>query len=71
MHVLDKVILIMFLSFVVGVIVDPVLRRVTDYESLSTRHLFSATKTYETWSINRGGPVTARISGDWELIIRW
>lgn len=47
MNVLDNVILFMFLSFVVGVVVDPVLRRVTNYDWLSTRYLFAKQKTYE------------------------
>ena len=47
MHVLDNVILIMFLSFVVGMFADPILRRSTDYESLSTKYLFSRSQTYE------------------------
>ncbi len=47
MHLLDNVILFMFLSFVVGVCVDPILRRVTDYEKLSTRYLFSDLAAYE------------------------
>ncbi len=47
MQLLDNFILFMFLSFVVGVIVDPILRRTTNYEWLSTRYLFSDSKTYE------------------------
>ena len=51
MHLLDNVILVMFLSFVVGVIVDPILRRATNYEWLSTRYLFANSETYESIGI--------------------
>ncbi len=47
MHALDNVIFFMFLSFVVGIFVDPILRRVTNYEWLSTRYLFRDARTYE------------------------
>ena len=51
MHLLDNVILVTFLSFVVGVFADPILRRVTDYESLSTRYLFADAETYELFCV--------------------
>lgn len=47
MHLLDNVIFFMFLSFLFGTFTDPILRRVTDYESLSNRYLFRTQKTYE------------------------
>ena len=47
MHPLDNAILFTFLSFVVGVIADPILRRVTDYESLSRKYLFNDARMYE------------------------
>ncbi|MBK7895077.1 MAG: hypothetical protein IPJ90_09390 [Anaerolineaceae bacterium] len=47
MHLLDNAILFMFLSFVMGVIADPILRRMTNYEWWSTRYLFKDSKTYE------------------------
>ena len=53
MHLLDNVILILFLSFVVGVMVDPILRRMAPYESLSRRYLFSDSKTYESLGVLR------------------
>lgn len=51
MHILDNVIFFLFLSFVVGIIVDPILRRVTNYESLSTRYLFAKNSTYESLGV--------------------
>lgn len=47
MHILDNVILFMFLSFVAGIVVDPILRRLTNYGSLSNRYLFSNPRVYE------------------------
>ena len=47
MNLLDNVIMMMFLSFVVGVIFDPVLRRVADYERLSSKYAFRNLRTYE------------------------
>ena len=51
MNLLDNVILMMFLSFVVGVIVDPILRRTTSYEALSSKYAFRDSKTYEVIGI--------------------
>lgn len=47
MNLLDNVIMMMFLSFVLGVIVDPILWRITDYEKLSSHYAFRDSKTYE------------------------
>ncbi|MEL7059329.1 MAG: hypothetical protein AAGN46_04790 [Acidobacteriota bacterium] len=47
MHLLDNAIFFMFLSFVVGVLVDPILRRAKPYGSLSSRYLFKTSETYE------------------------
>lgn len=47
MNLLDNVIMMMFLSFIVGVIVDPILRRTTNYEKLSSQYVFRDSKTYE------------------------
>ena len=51
MHPLDNIILMMFLSFVAGVIADPILRYFVDYEWISTRYLFRESKTYEAIGI--------------------
>ena len=51
MNLLDNVIMVMFLSFVVGIVVDPALRRMTNYEWLSTRYLFRNSRTYEALGI--------------------
>lgn len=51
MNLLDNVVMIMFLSFVVGVVADPILRRLTDYEKLSSHYVFRESKTYEAIGI--------------------
>jgi hypothetical protein len=46
-RLLNNPIVILFLSFFVGIIADPMLRRLTTYDWLSTRYLFASSKTYE------------------------
>lgn len=50
-HFLDNAIAAMFVSFMVGVLVDPVLRRFTVYRWLSTRYLFVRPVTYENLGV--------------------
>lgn len=51
MNLLDNVIMWMFLSFVVGAMVDPILRKTTNYEKLSSLYVFRESKTYEAIGI--------------------
>jgi hypothetical protein len=46
-HLLDNAVAAMFLSFIVGMIGNAILRRWTIYEKLSNRYLFSKSKSYE------------------------
>ncbi len=41
----------MFLSFIVGVMADPLLRRLANYDWLSSRYLFANSKAYENLGV--------------------
>lgn len=47
MRLLDNAFAVMFLSFIVGMMADSLLRRFSIYQWLSTRYLFANSKTYE------------------------
>ena len=51
MHLLNNPVAILFLSFAFGVVADPLLRRTTNYNWLSTRYLFSNLKAYENLGV--------------------
>ncbi|XLZ71006.1 hypothetical protein ABT364_03310 [Massilia sp. SR12] len=53
MQVLNNPIAIMFLSFIVGVLADLVLRRLPFYGWMSARYLFADAKTYESLGVER------------------
>lgn len=47
MRLLDNAFAFLFISFLVGVVMDPILRRLPIYGWISTRFLFSSPKVYE------------------------
>ncbi len=47
MKLLDNAFAMMFMSFIAGLIADPLLRRLPAYQWLSTRYLFASSRTYE------------------------
>ena len=47
MRILDNFIAVMFLSFIVGMIADAILRRTANYAWVSSRYLFAKSKSYE------------------------
>lgn len=47
MKILNNAVAVMFLSFIIGVLVDLVLRRMPFYEWISGRYVFADEKTYE------------------------
>ena len=51
MNFLDNAVAVIFLSFIVGMMGNSILRRLTIYERLSNRHLFSKPKSYERLGI--------------------
>lgn len=53
MLLLNNAIAVMFLSFIVGVLADLVLRRTPFYGWMSTRYLFADSKTYVSLGVER------------------
>lgn len=53
MQLLNNPIAVMFLSFIIGVIADLLLRRMPLYAWISTRYLFADSKTYENVGVER------------------
>lgn len=53
MQLLNNPIAVMFLSFIIGVIADLVLRRMPFYGLISARYLFADSKTYENVGVER------------------
>jgi len=48
MHFLDNAVAAMFLSFIVGMMVNAILRRLAIYDRLSNGYLFSKSKSRDT-----------------------
>jgi hypothetical protein len=53
MQFLNNAIAVMFLSFIIGVFADLVLRRMPFYAWMSSRYLFANSKTYESLGVER------------------
>lgn len=53
MQLLNNPIAVMFLSFIIGVFADLLLRRMPFYGWISARYLFADSKTYETLGVER------------------
>jgi hypothetical protein len=53
MQFLNNAIAVMFLSFIIGVFADLVLRRMPFYAWMSSRYLFANSKTYENLGVER------------------
>ena len=51
MKLLNNAIAVMFLSFIIGVFADIILRRMPFYGWMSTRYLFADSKTYESLGV--------------------
>lgn len=57
MNLLDNAVAAMFLSFIFGMLVNSVLSRMTFYERLGERYLFSDAKAYR----KAGGPRFSKV----------
>lgn len=53
MQLLNNAIAAMFLSFIIGVLADFVMRRIPFYGWMSTRYLFADTRTYEKFGVEQ------------------